>query len=123
MPCDSSHMEPNNREKELSKVFALLDEYESGGELNLKHYNGYHPSVYPNRVGKEVADQAVASLCEKLRGGYATNFSLEMQIWWRDHERVDMERIEKVRVENEEFLKKAQALAKLTEEDRQILGL
>ena len=101
MPCDSSYMEPSNKEKEISKVAALLDELDSG-ELNMKHYKGMHPIVYNQGLSEEQCDTFVRTLCHKLTTEEDVNeYSLEMQIWWRDHKIADEKR--KLREEESKY--------------------
>lgn len=52
--------------------------------------NGYHPNVYNKPVN---GDKLVAELCAALMITDVTKYSLEMQIWWRDHQAADRERI------------------------------
>jgi hypothetical protein len=51
-----------------------------------------HPSVYSELPD---GDAMVAELCSKLRKVDVTDFSLEMQIWWRDHLAADRERFQR----------------------------
>lgn len=64
MPCNSDHMAPNRREKELSKVAAILDELETG-QLNKGDFDGFHPAVYCKVIDKATADKLVSDLCWK----------------------------------------------------------
>lgn len=106
MPCDSSYMDPTRMEQNLSQVACLLDEINGGdpADRTSHDWNGNHPAVYNRGLGRATLDQWVSVLCSKLeaRGG-AADLSLEMQIWWRDHQRADewRERQEKEAIENE----------------------
>lgn len=91
MPCDCSHMEAQDFEVELSKVACLLDEIKKG-KWEDAHWDGYHPKVY-NKATKKLGDKLVSELCGVLRNSDVTNYSLEMQIWWRDHQRADVKRL------------------------------
>lgn len=88
MPCNSDHLEPFNRELELSRVACLLDELK-GITWNKSSWNGYHPKVYNQHISKSVADGMIAELCKKIRQIDVSEYSLELQIWWRDHQKVD----------------------------------
>ena len=88
MPCDSSYMEPSTHEKNASQVCCLLDEL-AGKNWKKNWYVGYHPEVYGQHFD---LDRKVSELCSKLRIVDATKYSLEMQIWWRDHQKADKER-------------------------------
>jgi len=104
MPCVSDYMEPNTKEKSLSKVAALLDELATG-HLDSRHYKGMHPDVYGKNPDANVM---VRRLCEALtkRGG-AEGLSLEMQIWWRDHQAEDVKR-EREKMTNSDFVFKVE---------------
>lgn len=88
MPCDSSYMNPSNKELEISRVACLLDEIK-GIPINRSHWDGYHPLVYNRKFND---DKMVRELCSKLRSLDVTKFSLEMQMWWRDHQIADAKR-------------------------------
>ena len=95
MPCNSDHMDANSREVELSKVATLLDELD-GKDWNADHWHGYHPRIYCKSVAKDEADAMVAELCRRIGesigfGGLEGKYSLELQMWWRDHLRADYE--------------------------------
>lgn len=93
MPCNSDHMEPDGLEVEGSRVLALMDELD-GETLNEKHYGGMHPSVYNRGVTKRQVDSWTAQLCMRLGapGVDVKTHSLEMQMWWRNHQRADANR-------------------------------
>lgn len=90
MPCDSSHMNPNRREKEVSKIVQLLDELDGLGPPDPNIYgNGYDKRVY-NCCTKELADSLISTLCSRLKQlGDVSGYSLELQMWWRDHQAID----------------------------------
>ena len=89
MPCRSDYMNPTTLELSISRVACLLDEL-SGIPLDINHRNwdGFHPKVY-GKFSKSLADSLVAELCAKLKSVDSTKFSLEMQIWDRDHKLAD----------------------------------
>ncbi len=137
MPCDSSHMEPNAGEINRSKVLALLQELRTG-KLPKYYGNGMYSEVYCQSTAP--LDAEVRQLCEKLKTqdaetpGKIKHRSLEMQMWWRDHQRADEKRKkEETREANEKEQKAAKkiqsdtdrekALKKLTPHERKILGI
>lgn len=113
-------MDASHREVELSRVACLLDELD-GREFNAEHWKGYHPNVYcqPDAHG----DALVSALCDRLQRIDVKKYSLEMQMWWRDHQRADKERIEKELAEKQTAAARRAALAKLTKHERKLLGL
>ena len=120
MPCNSDHMEANDKEIELSRVACLIDELDFKKEINDSHWRGYHPAVYNRTVD---ADELVSRLCEKLQNTDVTKLSLEMQIWWRDHQKADKERIESELRQKKEGEERDAALEKLTPHERKLLGI
>lgn len=122
MPCNSDYMYATPSEVAMSQVACLLDELD-GIPLNQNHWQGYHPSVYNHHLDKFACDLMVETLCSRLQNDDVSKRSLEMQIWWRDHQRADKERIEaevqKAKTESE----KNEALAKLTDYEKKLLGL
>lgn len=120
MPCNSDYMEASGYEVAISQVACLLDELDGKGPINPSHWRGYHPSVYNRHAD---GDALVAKLCAKLRGKDVSKYSLEMQIWWRDHKRADKERMERELREAEAKKQKKAALEKLTPYERKLLGL
>lgn len=120
MPCNSDYMKASNYEVEISRVACLLDELR-GFPFKKIHWNGYHPDVYCQHVVD--GDKLTRELCEKLQNIDVTEYSLEMQIWWRDHQRADEERIRKEIERQQTESDKQKALSKLSSYERRILGL
>jgi hypothetical protein len=65
----------------------------------------------------------VQELCSRLQKLDVTKYSLEMQVWWRDHQKADKERLERGIREATELKARAEAMAKLTPYERGLLGL
>lgn len=92
MPCDSSYMEPNDFEINLSRVYQLLDELD-GIQLPKNYGTGNDKRVYMRNLPNEILDVKTRELCTRLKHEPdVTKYSLEMQIWWRDHQKADLER-------------------------------
>jgi hypothetical protein len=121
MPCNSDYMAATSLERELSKVACLLDEV-AGKQCAPGDVSGYHRRVY-GKATRELGDQLVDELCNALQGADVSKFSLEMQIWWRDHQAADEERIQKEVADNTLALQREAALSKLTAYERGLLGL
>ena len=90
MPCRCDYMEPTKRELEASRVACLLSELD-GKPWSKDEWRGYHPDVYC-RYSADLADNLVSTLCHKLKNLDVSQYSLEMQIWWRDHQIADQKR-------------------------------
>lgn len=118
MPCNSDYMNATDKERQISQVACLLDEI-AGKSFSEADWNGYHPLVYGKTYN---ADKMVAKLCSRLKKLDVKKFSLEMQIWWRDHQKADKERLklEKKAEENQKLA--ASALKKLTKAEKKALG-
>lgn len=105
-------MEPSAREKESIRVIKLLM------ELNLPTgpYDPQYGAVFQ-------LDHHTRMLCDWCKKNDPKEQSLELQIWWRDHQIADQKReardAEALRVK----ILRSQALAKLTEEERLALSL
>lgn len=109
MPCRSDHMEPTAAENETGRVMSLLAEVR--GE-SFDHKTGTRLGYgFANRLHQ--ATDALCKLLSETRDGKPVrnpaDYSLELQIWWRDHQEADRKRA---------AAKKAQ---ELTEEDRALL--
>ncbi len=120
MPCNSDYMNPLDMEVELSKVACLLDELKDGKKIDPNHWAGYHPMVYSKIVD---GDSLVSELCTRLQEEDVSKFSLEMQIWWRDHKAADIARVNRELNDNQKDIDKAKALAKLSQYEKDLLGL
>lgn len=121
MPCRSDYLEPNEVEIESSKVLALLDELITG---KLPDYfgNGMYHKVYSNFTQKDL-DEKTKLLCNKLQKIEVNKYSLEMQLWWRDHQKADKRHLEKELQRQKDDDAKKKALSKLTDYERGLLGL
>ena len=102
MGCNSDYMDANGYEQKISRVACLLDEL-AGKKFELSHWRGYHPRVYC-KATRVIGDAMVHELCNSLQNRDVTQCSLEMQIWWRDHQAAD-----KLRIEGEAALAKDKA--------------
>ena len=123
MPCESSYLEASGYEIAISRVVCLLEELE-GKPIDENHWNGYHPEVYSNYAcDKQTGDALVKELCDKLQNTDVSKYSLEMQIWWRDHKKADKNRLEREMQEQKTKAEKDAALGKLTHYERKLLGL
>ncbi len=97
MPCNCNHMQANQKEKLLSQIACLLDELNGKETLNADHWRGYHPRVYNNTME---GDKLISELCSRIKNlkkDDLSNYSLELQIWWREHQKHDEERLERER--------------------------
>ena len=65
------------------------------------------------------------SLCEALQGlgDTVAKYSLEMQVWWRDHQDADRKRLQAELSATRDAVARARALTRLTSYERNLLGL
>lgn len=122
MPCNSDHMEANGYERSLTAVYQLLDELDGRPFGPEAFGNGYDKRAY-NKATVGTLDEKTRELCDRLKAVDVTKYSLEMQLWWRDHHLADKARLE--REAQEATLKelREQAIEKLTPEERSALGI
>jgi len=119
MPCNCDYLEASGKEISLSRVACLLDEL-NGTPIKKDYWAGYHPAVYNRPVD---GDKLVDDLCSRLQEADVKEYSLEMQMWWRDHQKADEDRVkhELARLKTNED--RAAAIEKLTPYERNLLGL
>jgi hypothetical protein len=123
MPCNSDYLDANPFEQTLGRVRNHLDELEG---KKIKYGNdGYREDVYNKHHNKDILDKAVRELCQKCSslGPKIKNYSLELQMWWRDHQKADAQRQKLEREEQEKKHLKKTALSKLSQAERQALGV
>ncbi len=121
MPCNSDHMNATTYERDMSRVACLLDEL-AGKSWTRSFWEGYHPRVY-GKINHKIGDQMVSELCSALQTSDVTTYSLEMQLWWRDHQAADKARIELELSHKKNAAEREAALKKLTPHERKLLGI
>lgn len=119
MPCNSDYLRATGEEIAISQVMCLLEELE-GKKIEPHYWKGHHPLVYNKTID---GNELVRKLCAKLKKVDVTKYSLEMQIWWRDHQNADLKRLETEAKAQKMEEVKAKALKKLTPRERKLLGL
>ena len=125
MPCNSDYMQSNELEIRTSQVYCLLNEIKTGVPVNPQsnYWQGYHPEVYC-KATRQQSDQVVAELCNILsKKKSIKKYSLEMQIWWREHQQADARRLQKEQEKQEQEKLKKQALNKLSAKEKKALGI
>ena len=96
MPCRSDPPDPTKYDIEMAKVLALLNEL--AGMPLPENYG----QTYWKGTTLQMLDESTENLCSKLKEiNDVSRYSLEMQIWWRDHQKADAKR----KVENEKKAK------------------
>lgn len=121
MPCNCEYLNADDLEIEISRVYCLLEEIRTGKPVNpeSERWNGYHPRVY-NKVNRKRADRVVAKLCDildKTTDLRLSRYSLEMQTWWRDHQKADRARLAKELKEDQQKALVESAQQKLSAEE------
>lgn len=123
MGCNSDYMASNNLEKNLSAVMNLIDEVITNVPVTKDYDNGYDPRIYNKGLTKGHLDVKTEELCSRLQtksNEEISKYSLELQLWWRDHQEADAKRLkEELKIVSEKEL----ALAKLSDYEKQLLGL
>lgn len=100
----------------------MLDELNGKKRINREHWQGYHPRVY-NRISRLDADKLTEELCSRLQDVDVSACSLEMQIWWRDHQEADKAKAKSALSAAKKKAERKAALAKSTPHERKLLGL
>jgi len=124
MGCNSDYLEPTNQEVEASKVLALLEEVKTGVLPDYFGQGSYH--VVYNGHAERILEISVPSLCKELSKKSESeikSFSLELQLWWRDHLKADKERLEASLKEVKEKKERDVLIAKMTPHESKILGV
>ena len=119
MPCNSDYLAATGIEKSLSRVACLLDELD-GKPINPDYWAGYHPKIYCKNVSQ--LRHLVVELCEKLQKVDVRQYSLEMQMWWRDHQEADKARVQEKLEKAKHKAEVQEALKKLNPYERKLLG-
>lgn len=122
MPCDGSYLDPNDWEIEYSRIHCMLAEL-AGGKFNKKWWDGYHPKAYMQNITRAKIDALVAQLCRKLQKVDVSKYSLELQMWWRDHQKADKRRVQEELRRKKSERDRAKLIARLTPYERKLLGL
>ncbi len=113
MPCRSDHMEPTAREQESMRVIGFLKE---ASLLPNSEDFGIYGDV-------EELDFHTTMLCKYCQTYDVTNHSLEMQIWWRDHQVADKRRVEEEINSTKRKTDRDELMNRLTEYERSLLGI
>lgn len=122
MGCRSDYMEPTQFEIENSKVLALLEELKTNILPNYYGDGSFH-KVY-GLSNQSIVDKNTKKLCTLLQKKKdISKMSLEMQLWWRDHQALDKKRITEELAQKKTEKAKQTAIAKLTPLERELLGL
>jgi len=111
MPCNCDHLEPSMKEIESKKIMLLLEEVD------------LHKGEIPYYGMTANLDRDTNQLCDFCHSNDVSKFSLELQIWWRDHQRADKERLEREQQKAKKTKEKKEALKKLTTYERNLLNI
>jgi hypothetical protein len=123
MPCRSDYMQSTDREKELSRVYAFLDEVIVHKPLPKDFGTGYDARVYNRGLSQEHLDHQTESLCKVCQEIDVSKCSLELQMWWSKHQKSDAEHIYQDWIKAKTDQDRKDALKKLTPYERSILGI
>ena len=87
MPCRSEYLEMTESEKEIILVKSLIDEID--GKL-FDHHEAKRKHEYSSECVHELTD-LLCKKCSEIKN--IQDYSLDLQIWWRDHQISDARRI------------------------------
>ena len=118
MPCNCDGYEPSVIDVTVHEARCVLRELDGEKLTPADWRNARAGSGYSSDC-----DAIVAEACDRLKHVDVSKYSLELQMWWRDHQEADRRREEKERQKAAEDALRAAALAKLSPEERKVLGL
>ena len=139
MPCDCSHMEPNQHEREIirvSKCYSTLAKRMgrevpswikdgANGEISFKAKEGYWAYGHPSRIHEATA--MLCALCAEAPEGliYDGRDAAMRKVadWWDDHQEADKVKARKAKEDAAREVLAASALSKLTADERAAVGL
>lgn len=132
MPCNSSYMEPDHREREMKEAAQLmLYVLKSEGREPLEWVEKAANHCYGDSDGRDT----IALLCERLRnmteeqrdkvvyGDLRNKTGRRLADWWERHLENDKERKRLEKKKGREEALRDSAKSKLTDEEREALGL
>jgi hypothetical protein len=123
VPCTYDEPEPDARQIYLSQALCALDELDGKKFDPAWWRNGCYPRA--GTMSATEANNLVANLCSRLQdieSSFLSNYSLELQMWWRDHQKDDTKRIREEILKHKQDADRRAALAKLTPYERKLLG-
>lgn len=134
MPCDCSHLEPTEREKESAIVASYIVPINNA--LGLPTEPWIVKASQSQYGSPESADELTAILCDILSsmsdGEYkdilidklaTSRVARNIMTWWEDHKKADkLKMVEAARLAKAKRLKQS-ALSKLTDAEKRSLGL
>lgn len=127
MPCQSDYMEQTELELKDGRLLLVLDEIRGKRSITPDRWAnaGYDKRVYNNGLSQSQRDAITREICEHLRAlkTAISDYSLELQIWWRDHQKSDKKREEAERNKATEARLRKSGLSKLTTAEKIALGL
>lgn len=118
MPCQSDYTEPNLLEIECSKLYLFLGELKGvklEKEKRDQYLDGFHPNAYcmdRTRLVKKI-NSMTAQLCTKMKSANVAACSLELQMWWRDHQALDLQREKRESAAEKAKQKKVQEISEI----------
>ena len=111
MPCNSDYMRATPAEELSKQLMSFLVEV---GLLDCEIGCYGEPSNI---------DAHTQMLCQFCQHNDVSQYSLELQIWWRDHMKADKARLQQERDAAKTNQQKRDAMVKLTPYERELLGL
>ena len=91
------------------------------GEVERARLRGFTREAFGSVNPHADSEELTRDLCKWARTADVSRYSLELQIWWRDHQRWDRAREADDRAAKQSADLRQQALAKLTPAERRAL--
>lgn len=129
MPCDSSYLEPTQIEQESVRVRGFLRKLKlpvDGPDVGPSGIDeaGDMESGYGRASSIDIDTATLCAWCRSRKNRpKLKRQSLELQIWWRDHQRADAQRRRRQRAEKAKQALRQQAISKLSPAEQKALGI
>ena len=114
MPCESEYLRHTDREEESGRVLEFLK------EISGEPFDHDKPSYYGNVA---TLDEDTARLCSWCKSHDVPGQSLELQLWWKRHQKADAMREAAEHEQAERKRIAGEARNKLTPAERKALGV
>lgn len=132
MPCDSSYLNPSQREENTKLVAELICYVDQ--KIKIKTPDNIVKSSKDYYGEGSDLTKTVPLLCSKIKALNQSQFnsivyngkskeSRKLADWWEAHEEADRKREERVKEAKDHIAAKKSAMSKLTQQERKALGL
>lgn len=123
MGCRNEYLKSTAAEKELSKVVALLDEVKFKKPIPKNYGDGNDPRAYGQEKDLHQKTEELCLLLQPKSQRSIKLYSLELQVWWRDHRALDRKRLREEKDKARTAKARRELIEALTPYERKLLNL